>query len=77
MRSFISKSLEVICQLAIVILLLSGFFGGWQSGGFIGAIGGLIVAFVVSVVFFGALFILLDIAENTRRTAEALEKQQQ
>jgi len=73
MRSFVTRSLEVICQIAIVLLLISGFIGGWQSGGFFGAIGGLIGAFLLSVVFFGALFILLDIADNTRRTAEALE----
>lgn len=75
MRKFITKSLEIICQIAIVVLLLGGFIGGWQSGGFGNAIGGLLGAFLISVVFFGALFVLLDIAEYTRRTAEALEKQ--
>ncbi len=77
MRAFFSKSLEVVCQIAIVVLLLSGFFGGWQAGGFFGAIGGLLGAFLFSVVIFGALFVLLDIADNTRRSAEALENQHQ
>lgn len=75
MRKFITTSLEVICQIAIVVFLLAGFIGGWQAGGFFAALGGLIGAFLFSVVFFGALFVLLDIAEFTRRTAEALEKQ--
>lgn len=74
MRSFITKSLEIICQIAIIVMLLGGLIGGWQSGGMLGGIGGLIGAFLFSIVFFGALFVLLDIAEFTRRTAEALEK---
>jgi uncharacterized membrane protein len=75
MRNFITKSLEIICQIAIVVMLLAGLIGGWQAGGFMTAIGGLLGAFLFSVVFFGALFVLLDIAEFTRRTAEALERQ--
>jgi uncharacterized membrane protein len=75
MRRFFSKSLEIICQIAIVVMLIAGLIGGWQAGGFFAGIGGLIGAFLFSVVFFGALFVLLDIAEYTRRTAEALEKQ--
>ena len=77
MRRFISKSLELICQIAIVVMLIAGLIGGWQEGGFLGGIGGLIAAFLFSVVFFGALFVLLDISDNTRRTAEALERQNQ
>jgi hypothetical protein len=73
MRSFIAKSLEIICQIAIVVMLLAGLIGGWGRDGFWGAILGLIGAFLFSVVFFGALFVLLDISDNTRRTAEALE----
>ena len=75
MRKFFAKSLEIICQIAIVVMLLGGLIGGWQSGGFLGGIAGLIGAFLFSVVFFGALFVLLDIVDHTRRTAEALEKQ--
>ena len=74
MRQLITKSLEIICQIAIVVMLLGGLVSGWQYGGFFGAIGGLIFSFIFAVVFFGALFILLDIADYTRRTAEALEQ---
>ena len=76
MRQLITKSLELICQIAIVVMLLGGLVSGWQYGGFFGAIGGLIFSFIFAVVFFGALFILLDIADYTRRTAEALEKRE-
>ena len=75
MRNMIVKSLELICQIAIVVFVISGLIGGWNQGGFLGGIAGMIVAFLFSVVFFGALFILLEIAENTRRTAEALERE--
>ena len=73
MRQLVTKSLELICQIAIVVMLLGGLVSGWQYGGFFGAIGGLVFSFIFAVVFFGALFILLDIADYTRRTAEALE----
>jgi hypothetical protein len=74
MRNMIVTSLELICQIAIVVFVIGGLIGGWNSGGFLGGIAGLIGAFLFSVVFFGALFVLLEIAENTRRTAEALER---
>lgn len=75
MRNMITKSLEIICQIAIVVFVLGGLIAGWNQGGFFGAIGGLIGSFLVSVVFFGALFVLLEISDNTRRAAEALERQ--
>ncbi len=75
MRRFITTSLDVICQVAIVLLLIVGLGAGWENGGLFGAIGGLIGAFLVSVVFFGALFVLLDISDHTRRAADALERQ--
>ncbi len=74
MRKMITKSLELICQIAIVVFVIGGLVGGWNAGGFFGGIAGLIGAFLFSVVFFGALFVLLEIAENTKRTAEALER---
>jgi len=74
MRQLITKSLEIICQIAIVVILLGGLISGWRMGGFFGGIGGLVGAFIFSVVVFGTLFILLDIADYTRRTAEALER---
>ena len=49
MRQMITKSLELICQIAIVVMLLGGLISGWQMGGFFGAIGGLIGAFIFSV----------------------------
>jgi len=75
MRNLITKSLELICQIAIVVFVLGGLIGGWSQGGFLAGIAGMIGAFLFSIVVFGALFVLLEIADNTRRTAEALERQ--
>lgn len=72
-RSFFTKSLEVICQIAIVLLFIFGLVGGWNTSGFLGAIGGLLGALLFSAMFFGALFILMDIADHTKRAADALE----
>ncbi len=74
MRGFISTSLDIILQIFFVLMLLAGLFSGYQTGGFFGAIGGLIGAFLVGVVFLGALFVLLDIRDNTKRAADALER---
>src|SRR5262249_4522743 len=41
---------------------------------FWGAVLGAILGFVVAVIVFGGLFLLLDIADNPRRTRELLER---
>lgn len=74
MRSFISSSLEIILQIVFVLMLLAGLVSGWSTGGFVAAIGGLIGAFVFGVVMLGAIFVLLDIRDNTRRAADAAER---
>ena len=74
MRSFISSSLEIILQIVFVLMLLAGLFSGYQTGGFFGAILGLISSFVFGVVLLGAVFVLLDIRDNTRRAADAAER---
>ena len=74
MRSIITKSLEVISYIGIVVIILGGAISGSQAGGAMGFISGLIGGFVFSVVVFGALFLLMDIADNTRRAADAQER---
>ena len=39
-----------------------------------GAALGALLGFVLAVIVFGVLFLLLDIADNTRRTRELLER---
>lgn len=74
MRKFITGSLELICQVAIVLIILGLTISGFTQG-FIAGILGLLAGVVISIVTFGALFLLMDIADNTRKTAELLERQ--
>ncbi len=73
MRKLIVKSLEAIASVAIVLIVIgSGVGGASAMGGFTGFIVGMAGGAVFSIVTFGALFLLIDIAENTRRTATQL-----
>ncbi len=81
MRRFILSSLELFSHIAIFLILLSGIIQGAIGGGITGDAGGAIVggtfgflmALVVCVVLFGVIFLLMEIAENTRRTAAAID----
>ncbi len=80
MRRFILSSLELTTNIAIIATLFLGLvLGAFASGGgpfgtIIGAGFGFLVALGISVVVFGSVFLLMDIAENTRRTAAAIEE---
>ena len=82
MRKFILSSLELFSHIAIFLILLSGIIQGAIGGGIAGDVGGAVVggvvgflsALVVCVVLFGVIFLLMEIADNTRRTAAALEE---
>ena len=81
MRKFILSSLELFSHIAIFLILLAGIVRGAISGGTAGDVGGAIVggafgflaSLVVCVILFGAVFLLMEIAENTRRTAVAID----
>ena len=81
MRKFILSSLELFSHVAIFLILLSGIIQGAIGGGVAGDVGGAVVggvvgflsALVVCVVLFGVIFLLMEIADNSRRTAAALE----
>lgn len=74
MRRIITKSLEFLSYIVMVIMILGAASGGANQAGFLGFIGGLIAGSVMAIVIFGALFVLMDIADNTRRMAEMLEQ---
>ncbi len=44
-----------------------------MGGAVVGAAIGFLVSLVVCMVLFGAIFLLMDIAENTRCAADAIE----
>ncbi len=81
MRKFILSSLEIFSHIAIFLILLTGVIRGAIGGGLggdtvgviIGGALGFFISLVVCVVLFGAVFLLMEIADNTRRTAVALE----
>lgn len=74
MRRIITKSLELLSYVVMALIILGSAIGGGSQGGFFGFLGGLIVGIIISVVIFGALFVLMDTADNTRRIAELMEK---
>lgn len=74
MRHLITKSLEILSYIVMVLIILGAAFAGGGQGGFFGFIGGLIVGAIISVVIFGALFVLMDTADNTRRIVQLMEE---
>ena len=75
MKRLIVGSIEILSLVLIAIFLLMGLVGGYQAGGVLGALIGIIVSFAFSVVIFGALFILLEMSDALRAIRQLLEDQ--
>jgi hypothetical protein len=73
MKRLVVRTLEALSGFCIVLILLAGGVAGCTSAGFMGAIGGLIAAFFLSVFVFGALFILLEQNQSLREIRRILE----
>jgi hypothetical protein len=83
MKLFIVRSLAMLCYLGFFGFILGGsasFYyttAAHQKGAVFAVVelvmGG-IVGFIAAVIVFGFLFLMLDIADNTRRTRELLER---
>ncbi len=58
-----------LIEISLWLLLLVALIGGWQTGGFMGAIGSLIGAFIFGAMFMGAFLVLEDI----RKSVKAIE----
>ncbi len=83
MKVFIVKSLETICYLGFFGFILGGAASTYYqamatTGGavrtVVALVIGAIVGFIAAVIVFGSLFLLIDIADNARRTRELLER---
>lgn len=61
-----------LIEIALWLILLIALVSGWQAGGFFGAIGGLIIAFIFGSMFMGAFLVLEDI----RKSVKAIEERQ-
>jgi len=76
MREFVIKSLDVLVWIVAMVIVIVGVGAGFmalgqgQSVGLAFIIGGPIYA----IVFAGAFFILIGTYNNTKRTADAIEK---
>jgi membrane protein DedA with SNARE-associated domain len=58
-----------LIEVSLWLLLIVALIGGWQASGFIGAIVGLVISFIVGSMFLGAFLVLDDI----RKTVKAIE----
>jgi len=79
LSKIIVSSYAIFIEISLWLSLLLFVIGGWnfsnpmteQGGGFMGAIIGLVIWFVIAVVFFGAFLILEDIRRSVKRIEEA------
>jgi hypothetical protein len=87
-KSFVVKSLEAFSILGFVLVVLFFAVTGYQRAAWswdygygyggpgtalLGLLFGAAIGFVIATIVFGTLFVLLDIAENSRRTRELIE----
>lgn len=77
MRHTIIRSFDVLVWIMAVLIALGGFVvGGMAMGqgqglaGLLMIVGGVLYA----IIFAGALFLIVGIYENTKRTADAIER---
>jgi len=73
LSKIIVNSWSMLIEVSLWLLLIMAFIGGWQAGGFIGAIGGIIIAFIIGSMFLGAFLAIDDI----RKTVKAIESNKQ
>ncbi|AOU97713.1 hypothetical protein BI364_07375 [Acidihalobacter yilgarnensis] len=67
LSKIIVSSYAVLLEVAIWLILICGFIGGWVVGhGFIEALGGLVVSFIFCVVVLGAFLTIADIQKTIR-----------
>ena len=80
MKFFVIKALEVVSVIGFFLVIFIGTVAGYQQADLqfqnpiLGASFGLLVGFVAAVVTFGMIFLVMDIADNARRTRELLEQ---
>lgn len=72
MKTIVVKSFDIFCQFGVIVLLLIGIVGGYSASGIGGAIAGLLFSAIASILIFGVLFLVMEIRDNTRKTAEAM-----
>ena len=76
MKDLIINSLELLCKIGVIMMLMSGAAFGLMTGNPYVAIAGLVLAFIASTIIFGLLFLLIDINDNIRAIRYLLEKRE-
>lgn len=66
LSKIIVSSYPMFLEIAIWLTLICGLIGGWIAGGFFAGIGGLIAAFIFSVVVYGGFLVIVDIQKSVR-----------
>ena len=80
MKLFVIKALEVVSMIGFFLFIIGAGAAGYQSAAqqlvnpILGAVVGLFIGFIAAVVTFGMIFLVMDIADNTRRARELLEQ---
>ena len=80
MKLFVIKALEVVSIIGFFLFIIGAGAAGYQSAEqqffnpVIGAFIGLLFGFIAAVVTFGMIFLVMDIADNARRSRELLEQ---
>jgi ABC-type multidrug transport system permease subunit len=69
LSKMIVNSWAMLIEISLWLLLLTSLIGGLQANGVIGAIIGLVIAFIVGSMFLGAFLVLEDI----RKSVKAIE----
>lgn len=74
MRRFFIRALEIGATVVAVLIPFIGVVAGAAEGGALGAVVGLLMAFIYDVLFVGVLFLLLEMHDNLRGIRAAVEQ---
>ena len=88
MKLFVIKALEVVSIIGFFLFIIGAGVAGYVGADVasyeseaqqalnpvIGALVGLFFGFIAAVVTFGMIFLVMDIADNTRRARELLQQ---
>lgn len=66
LSKIVVKVYAVLLEVALWLILITGFIGGWAAKGVFGAILGAIFAAIFGAVLFGAFLVLNDIRDAVR-----------
>lgn len=64
LSKMVVKLYSGLLEVGLWLMLLIGLVGGYQSGGFFGAIIGVVVAAIFGAIIFGAFLVLDDIRKR-------------